>query len=530
MGEGTPTGDKLTTTTATAARGAQAELGEKLGRAHAARIARLAPLPAIGWLSALGIDLAFGSVVYPGHEHTVLVIRLVVGAVLLPVTFVIRRRAPASGPALDAIVAGIVFVLAGALGVIGCFSGGFQSIHAGGAIIVMAVPSFLELPARRGARIPAAGLVSYAAATIATTPLVGDPATSLASTRNIVGLAGQLFLMGLMGGLGVLGGHLSHQLRMQVYETRSIGRYKLKKLLGKGGMGEVWAAYHDGLKRDVALKILRDAGERTAKRFEREVRVLADLRHPNTVRVFDYGVTDDGLLYYAMELLEGVDLGTLVRREGALPPARAAYLVEHAARALGEAHKKGIVHRDVKPENLFVASAGGEADFVKVLDFGIVRIERDDAETLTQEGQFAGTPLFMAPEVGAGEEATAQSDVYALGAVFYYLLTGAPVFQVKGVAAVLRAHREEPVVPPSLRMSVPLDPAVETIVLRCLAKLPSERPADATDVATALQATGLSATWQPDTTPVTVGSTPFEPSRDSLAATPEQMTRPLRKR
>src|SRR5690606_19918974 len=181
----------------------------------------------------------------------------------------------------------------------------------------------------------------------------------------------QVFLLAAAA-LVLVGGHMIWALRRQVFETRSLGRYTLKHRLGAGGMGEVWAAHHRALRRDVAVKILKPEtrGEPGAvARFEREVRATAELVHPPTVRVFDYGVTEDGLWYYAMELLDGDDLHALVSREGPLEPARAARLIWQAAKALGEAHARGIVHRDVKPENLFVTRIGGEGEFVKVLDF-----------------------------------------------------------------------------------------------------------------------------------------------------------------
>ncbi len=182
----------------------------------------------------------------------------------------------------------------------------------------------------------------------------------------------------------VMCGHIVWSLRRQVFEARSLGRYRLKRRLASGGMGDVWAAYHPGLKRDVAVKILRpETQERSARaleRFEREVHATAELVHPNTVRVFDYGTTEDGLWYYVMELLEGETLACHVARLGPLSPARAVHIVGQAARALGEAHERGIVHRDVKPENLFLTSLGGEHDFVKVLDFGIAKIREHRRE------------------------------------------------------------------------------------------------------------------------------------------------------
>ena len=201
----------------------------------------------------------------------------------------------------------------------------------------------------------------------------------------------------------VLGGHVVWSLRRQIFEARNLGRYRLKRKLASGGMGDVWVAYHPGLKRDVAVKILRNdvrgESKSAVRRFEREARATADLQHPNTIRVFDYGATEDGLLYYVMELLDGETLADHVGRVGPLPPARAVHIIGQAARALAEAHERGIVHRDVKPENLFLTSLGGEHDFVKVLDFGIAKMADDAGGAVTRTGFLLGTPLYMSPEV-----------------------------------------------------------------------------------------------------------------------------------
>ncbi len=229
-------------------------------------------------------------------------------------------------------------------------------------------------------------------------------------------------------------GHVVWALRQQVFEARSLGRYRLKRRIGSGGMGDVWVAHHATLKRDVAVKILRPDklghNASAASRFEREVRATTELLHPNTVRVFDYGVTDDGLHFYAMELLEGEHLAALVAREGPLPPPRAIHIASQAARALAEAHGKGIVHRDVKPENLLVTSPAGERDVVKVLDFGIAKVRETDADAkLTGTGSMMGTPAYLSPEAVNGLPLDARADVYQLGAVLYLLLTGLPPVQ-----------------------------------------------------------------------------------------------------
>jgi serine/threonine-protein kinase len=251
------------------------------------------------------------------------------------------------------------------------------------------------------------------------------------------------------------------------------------------------------------------------QRFEREVRATTALTHPNTVRVFDYGVTDDGLWYYAMELLDGVSLAELVTAEGAQPQARAIHLVAQAARALGEAHRADIIHRDVKPENILITLAGGERDFVKVIDFGIAR-SRGDA-TVTAIGQVAGTPSYMAPEIASGDVADARTDVYALGGVLYCLLTGKPPFVADDAAAMMYAHRHEPVVPPHLRADAPIDADLEAIVMRCLAKAPADRFADGAALADALATTAAFGTWQPSLAP------PL-PDRAKLGAAPSTAT------
>lgn len=300
--------------------------------------------------------------------------------------------------------------------------------------------------------------------------------------------------------------HYAWTLRRQLFESRSIGRYRLQRRLAAGGMGEVWAAYHPGLKRDIALKILRADAARDATaiaRFEREVKATSDLSHPNTIRVFDFGATDDGIFYYAMELLEGMTLSQVVRSSGPLPPARAVHLITQAARSLAEAHHNGLIHRDVKPANIFVTKAGGEPDFVKVLDFGIAkRVDASphgdvDAE-LTSPGLLAGTPKYMAPEIVRGAPVTPRSDVYGIGAVLYFLLTGRAPFEGKTADAVYAAQLDGRIATPSAVRGEPVAAELEQLVARCLAKDPAERYADAGELALALDDLGFR--WQPHRT------------------------------
>ena len=324
--------------------------------------------------------------------------------------------------------------------------------------------------------------------------LLLDPALRAQLHEPNAATAGMNHLLFVYGTtvLAIAGGHHAWTLRRQLFESRSIGRYRLKKRIGAGGMGEVWAAYHAGLKRDIALKILRPdaSGDVEAiARFEREVKATSELSHPNTVRVFDFGVTDDGIFYYAMELLEGRNLGDLVKAEGPLPVARAIHLVIQASRSLAEAHEHGIIHRDVKPGNLFVTRAGGEPDFVKLLDFGIAKVEEPDANVeLTGTGVLAGTPKYMAPEVVLGKGATPASDVYGMGAVFFFLLTGRAPFEGDSASAIYLAHLHDAVPRPSTVRGEPVPASIERLVARCLAKDPAARFADAGALADALGA------------------------------------------
>ena len=470
-------------------RTAQQRQWQAATRNQGQRAAGLIPIPLVAWFLFLPVDILLGHILYEGAALPAVVIRSVTGATLIGIGVLGRKFGPVSVIIRDGLMAAFMSTLALGLGALTAYSGSLGTIHMMGCVIVMTVPAFLDLPWNKTVRFVASTLLSFALSFFVSL-YAYDRFTAFRSSDSAqVAFGFGLLLISTMGAVSVAGGHLNHRLRQQVYESRSIGRYQLKKLIGKGGMGEVWAAFHRGLRRDVALKVLRQVDDQSAARFEREVEALAELRHPNTVRVFDYGVTDDGLLYYAMELLDGVTLGTLVKEQGPVQPQRVIRLMMQVARALGEAHEKGMVHRDLKPDNLVVAAAGGEVDFVKVIDFGIVQLRgQEDSEGLTLEGYVVGTPNFMAPELVAGSEADARSDVYSMGAVAYFLLTGQTLFHAKGVTAQLTAHVTERVTPPSQRVDVPLPPGLEAVVMACLSKQPAERPPNGTALANRLLA------------------------------------------
>ncbi|MBL8785821.1 MAG: serine/threonine protein kinase [Deltaproteobacteria bacterium] len=281
-------------------------------------------------------------------------------------------------------------------------------------------------------------------------------------------------------------GHFHWRARQALDDARRLGRYRLLRLLGEGGMNQVWLARDDGLKREVALKILRTEpaqdgtlSDRRRRRFEREAQATSALTSPHTVRVYDHGMNDDGVSWIAMEALHGLDLDQLVAHHGPLDPRRAIHFIRQAAASLAEAHGSGLVHRDIKPANLFVLA--DPPDFLKVVDFGIAR-QLDAHETsLTLVGMLIGTPAFMAPELFLGHEADARSDVYALGATLYVVLTGELPVQITDLSALASAHAQPPT-PPSERVLIPFDPsyrdALDGLVLRCLSPRREDRPAD----------------------------------------------------
>jgi serine/threonine-protein kinase len=290
---------------------------------------------------------------------------------------------------------------------------------------------------------------------------------------------------------------------------QELGCYRLVERLDHGGMGEIWRARHRMLARPVAVKLIRPEllGVKTAveaaalvARFQREAEATAALHSSHTIALHDFGVTPEGTFYYVMELLEGLDLETLVRRFGPVPPERAIHLLIQACDSLAEAHATGLVHRDVKPANMLTCHFGLKWDFVKVLDFGLVKTawSMGDDERLTSEGTITGTPAFMAPEAVLGAQAIdARVDLYGLGCVAYWLLTGERLFVGRTPVEVLLHHARTPPVPPSERTGRPISPDLEALVLSCLAKEPDDRPPSAEWLAARLAECEAAGAWTP---------------------------------
>jgi eukaryotic-like serine/threonine-protein kinase len=305
--------------------------------------------------------------------------------------------------------------------------------------------------------------------------------------------------------LATITSRVTYGLRRQVAEANELGQYILEEKIGGGGMGEVWRARHRLLIRPAAIKLIRPQmsgdPELLLRRFEREARATAALRSPHTVQLYDFGATEDGRLYYVMELLDGLDLDTLVRQYGPPPAERVVHILRQVCSSLQDAHVNGLVHRDIKPANVVVSRAGTTFDFAKVLDFGLVKLDSagsdgDDAVKLTHEGSASGTPAFMAPEVVLGVADTDHRvDLYALGCVAYWLLTGKLVFAGKGVVEVMFHHAHSPPPRPSTRSELPIPAPLEELVMECLEKDPGRRPASAEAVSARLQAVAQESPW-----------------------------------
>jgi eukaryotic-like serine/threonine-protein kinase len=321
---------------------------------------------------------------------------------------------------------------------------------------------------------------------------------------------GLVFPYLLVVGMAYVGARVVYHLGTEVKRARELGSYSLEEKLGEGGMGEVWRARHRLLARPAAIKLIRPslggnghagASDEAARRFEREAQVIARLRSPHTVELFDFGIAEDGAFYYVMELLDGLDADSLVRRFGPIPPERAVYLLRQICHSLSEAESCGLIHRDIKPANIFVCRYGEEYDFAKVLDFGIVGAVRNPADAdavRTRENAIQGTPAFMAPEQAMGDAVDWRADIYAAGCVAYWLLTGELVFTAETPMGLLLHHGHTLPVAPSARTGRPIPAALDDLVLACLAKDPADRPQSARELSRRLAALEDAGAWTHD--------------------------------
>lgn len=306
--------------------------------------------------------------------------------------------------------------------------------------------------------------------------------------------------------LAVLTSRIIFGLRTEAAQVRRLGQYTLDEKIGEGGMGQVYRAHHAMLRRPTAIKLLppERLGEENIRRFEREVQLTAELTHPNTVAIFDYGRTPDGLFYYAMEYLDGLNLDQLVKEDGPQSPGRVVHILVQACGALAEAHRAGLVHGDIKPPNIILVDRGGVPDVVKVVDFGLVKRVDSRASDATMTAAVGtvlrGTPLYLSPEAIRNDPLIdGRSDLYALGAVGYYLLTGTPVFEADTVVEIFSHHLQTPPVPLSRRAPSPAPAALEAAIMACLAKDPDRRPRDAPTLQALLSRCPCDIPWSHET-------------------------------
>jgi serine/threonine-protein kinase len=311
----------------------------------------------------------------------------------------------------------------------------------------------------------------------------------------------------LCAGMAPVVAHLITRLGREVREAREIGSYILGEQIGRGGMGEVWQATHRLLVRPAAIKLIKsdalgaDRPEQTEimmQRFRREARAAAALHSPHTIQLYDFGVSRDGTFYYVMELLDGLDLQRLVSQYGPLSAARTIHILRQVCEALGEAHDRGLVHCDIKPANIQICRRGRDYDYVKVLDFGLVKrlTSIDGGELpLTAPDLVAGTPAYLSPETASGDPVDGRSDLYSLGCVAFWMLTGRQVFEAENVMQMIARHLQSAPMPPSRYSKEPIPGQLDAIVLACLAKQPADRPASAWVLADRLVECELAKPW-----------------------------------
>ncbi|MFC1611704.1 serine/threonine-protein kinase [Myxococcota bacterium] len=337
---------------------------------------------------------------------------------------------------------------------------------------------------------------------IAATPVVvawvaGLPRSDLVEGTLLIAFA---FAVSVVAALMV--GFLLNRMAEKTAETQ----YEMIEKIGSGGMGDVWLARHRSLARPAAIKLIRPdaistdvgAASRALRRFEREARTTAALRSPNTVEVYDFGVAGDGTFYYVMEYLDGWDLDQLIRAHGPLSPERAIYLLDQVCESLADAHGKSLIHRDIKPANLHVSRMGTWCDFMKVLDFGLVKPEESptpDAD-ISLDGGFTGTPAYISPEMAVGgQNIDARSDIYGLGCVAYWMLTGRLVFDETTPMGMAVAHASVEPTPPSVHTELDIPEELDRIVLKCLAKDPTARFQNVGELQEALAACPTKNAW-----------------------------------
>jgi serine/threonine-protein kinase len=459
------------------------------------------------WPSFTALDAYMCFVVYPGTPFT----PFVVYRILVELLFVALDRASRRPDVpVERLFTGLRIAFGAAsvtIAVMAIPLGGITSSYMHGISIVALVwAAVVPTPWRRG--LPTFllnGLAFPVVMAIAATVSPAARAAWLTPAALIVFVSHYVFVI-TTSALGLI---LSHLVWAAQQQARNVGSYRLEQLLGKGGMGEVWQGRHHLLARRAAIKLIRPAavgtgGEGRATliaRFEREAQATALLRSPHTISLYDFGVSDTGAFFYVMELLQGCDLERLVARFGPQPAERVIHVLEQVCDSLAEAHAGGLVHRDIKPSNIYLCRMGLQYDFVKVLDFGIAKMQYagDIPDPRLTVHQVTGTPGYMAPETLLGEvDVDRRADIYALGCVAYHLLTGQLVFEADTPMKVLIRHLHDAPMPPSQLTELPVPKELDDLILRCLEKDPGLRPQDALDVAARARRCRVRTQWDGD--------------------------------
>lgn len=436
------------------------------------------------WPSFIVVDAWMCFVAYPGAPFGLFLIYRIVIELAMIAVYRSSRRPTASAEALR-LAQNLSFTAAAlTIAAMAVSLGGVRSPYMHGISIVALVRAAVIPEPWRRAWLGFAQIAAAFPAVMAVGALVSPAQRSeWLTTEALITFASNYVFVLSSATVGLLTSHIVWQAQQRVYRARRVGRYRLLAPIGKGGMGEVWLAWDLSLQRNVALKLLRamsDTGPDMVARFEREALATSRLQSPHVIQIFDYGASEDGLYYIAMEYLTGRDLGTIVKERGPLNAGRAVNLMIQACLALEVAHHAGVIHRDIKPENLFLVTKEGEDDCIKLLDFGIVRFREPTGSNLTWTGMLVGTPLYLAPELWTGSPADERSDIYSMGVTFYFLLTGRLPFAEpdrtgRGALASIFAN------------PTPAERSLEQLVRQCLMPDPAQRVPSARALREALE-------------------------------------------
>lgn len=462
---------------------------ERLALVRACRIALGA------WPAFVALDLYMAVVLFPASRLGLLLFYRAIGELVNLAGFLVIRDPRVSLRGARVAHGAMYFAMGLLISLMSLELGGLASRYVHGVSIVVMVRAIV-VPARARESIAWSLpiMLAFPVVHLVAGHLFGVAESVFSTQRLQLFVSDYVFLVGSTV-VGTASGHLIWSAEQQLYRARKLGRYRLEAPIARGGMGEIWLANDQSLQRRVALKVLRSGvamDETAAARFEREARAASNLTSPHTIKIFDYGATDDGMRFIAMEYLTGADLGAIVERHGPMPVARAVHFARQACRSLAEAHAAGIVHRDIKPQNLFATRVYATFDYLKLLDFGIARVDDHQSRTsLTRTGAVPGTPAYIAPELWRGDRADVRSDVYALGATLFFLLTGTTVAE-RDLGAAGAGRRVEHA------RGEPVGDAMEAIVARCLAARPEDRFATIDELDAALAACDLPDSWTPE--------------------------------